>query len=174
MTQGDNVVRVLIAHEERHRRGRRRAWPTTSRRSPSGLVAERLPDGSGFAYFKNFIYIDDIEDFLCEELAQAPRRVRRPPRRDPRLASTEIDCSRLLRRQLRVTASGPPAASPLSPEQLAAAQQDVFDAYYGAVAQPDQPNRESCGPRREPPGGRTRRTVAEPARQRGLRGRGPS
>jgi ABC-type transporter Mla subunit MlaD len=140
MVQGDNVVRVLNSHQEEISQvvaGLANYVQTFA----EGAGPERLPDGSGMAFFRIFLYMDGLEDALCSELAHAPPEFQ--PLRDAILGfQHEFDCSE------HFSASAPAAApggEAMSPDQLAAAQQEVFNAYYGAVAQPDQPTRQSVG-----------------------------
>ena len=91
LERGDSVVRLLTANED-HLTELIEGLGQYVQAFGGGLSQERLPDGSGFAYFKNFIYADDVEVFLCTALAEAPGEF--AGLRDAILSlQTEIDCS---------------------------------------------------------------------------------
>jgi hypothetical protein len=100
-----------------------------------GLSQERLPDGSGFAYFKNFIYVGDVEAFICSELANAPDEF--GGLRDALLSlQTEIDCSGYFEAS---PAGGPAApAAPASPAEQAAASRRLVEQLYGLLGSPQE------------------------------------
>jgi len=139
MVQGDNVVRVLLTREEQISQIVN-GLAQYVRTFAEGAGDEVLPDGSRVAFFRVFMYMDGLEDAMCEEMAQAPPEFQ--PLRDAILGfQDEFDCSDHFSSS---APSGPPSGgSEMSADQLAAIQQEVFDAYYGAVAQPDQPSRQS-------------------------------
>jgi virulence factor Mce-like protein len=90
LERGDNVMRLLIANED-HVTEVIEGLGQYVQAFGGGLSQERLPDGSGFAYFKNFIYADDVEHFLCSALGEAPGEF--AGLRDAILSlQTEIDC----------------------------------------------------------------------------------
>ncbi len=65
---GENIVRVLISRQEEVSE----TVYGLSRyvlKLGTAASAETLPDGTKFAYFKNFVMFDDIEKLLCEQLA---------------------------------------------------------------------------------------------------------
>lgn len=68
LDRGDNVVRVLLARE---REVSETIYGLSRYLLKLGTAssAETLPDGTKFAYFKNFILFEDIERALCEHLA---------------------------------------------------------------------------------------------------------
>lgn len=94
LDRGDNVVRVLLARE----REVAEVVYGLSRyvlKLGTASSAETLPDGTKFAYFKNFIVFDDIEKALCEHLTPPEGA---PPEltalRDALLGSGSVmDCS---------------------------------------------------------------------------------
>lgn len=127
---GDNVVRVLIAHQDDVADvvdGLANYVMAFS----GGLSEERLPDGSGFAYFKNFIYVDQIQDVLCSALAETPDDF--SVFRDAVLAfGGPIDCSGYF------SPSGDPLPTVIPAGQRPAAAQQLSDSLYGLTAVPDQ------------------------------------
>lgn len=68
LDRGDNVLRVLVAHQDDIRDSihgfYRYVYKFAAAQSP-----DRLPDGSRFAYFKNFLLFSDVENLLCGVLA---------------------------------------------------------------------------------------------------------
>jgi virulence factor Mce-like protein len=91
LERGDSVVRLLIANEDDVQETVEGLGDYVQAFG-GGLSQERLPDGSGFAYFKNFIYADDVEHFLCSALGEAPDEF--AGLRDAILSlDTAIDCS---------------------------------------------------------------------------------
>ena len=131
LERGDSVVRLLTANED-HLTEVIEGLGQYVQAFGGGLSQERLPDGSGFAYFKNFIYVGDIEAFLCSELANAPDEF--GALRDAILSlQTEIDCSDYY--------AAAPAAGPSAPEiataaQQAAAARRLVEQIYGLLGSP--------------------------------------
>ncbi|CAN5606627.1 hypothetical protein BH20ACT2_BH20ACT2_06300 [soil metagenome] len=137
LVEGDNVVRVLIAQE---------ADVADVVFGLSRYVfkfsegkGETLPDGSVFAYFKNFVFFSDIELALCSIIAQEDEL---GPLQDVLLTSgVGVDCSDYLANQGRPVEAPPdgapipalPVPAPVAPDQpvtdLAA---DVFAGVAGA------------------------------------------
>lgn len=127
---GDNVMRVLISHEA-DVADVVDGLANYVAAFAGGLSAERLPDGTGFAYFKNFIYVDQIQDVLCTALADTPAQF--SAFRDAILSlGGPIDCAGYFE----------PTGSPLPPVvpagQRPAAAQQLSDSLYGLVGVPDQ------------------------------------
>ncbi len=130
LTSGDNVMRVLIAHEA-DVADVVDGLANYVMAFAGGLSQERLPDGSGFAYFKNFIYLDQITDVLCSALADTPDDF--SAFRDAVLAlGGPIDCSGYF------SPTGPPLPPVIPTAQRPAAAQQLADDLYGLTAVPDQ------------------------------------
>ncbi|MCB1017947.1 MAG: MCE family protein [Acidimicrobiales bacterium] len=132
LISGDNVMRVLVAHEDDIADVVDGLAAYVSAFG-GGLSAERLPDGSGFAYFKNFIYLDDLRDVLCTALADTPPQF--SAFRDAVLSlGGPIDCSSYF------SPSGSPLPAPLPAGAAGrpAAAQQLADDLYGLTAVPDQ------------------------------------
>ncbi|HEX8580938.1 MAG TPA: MlaD family protein [Acidimicrobiales bacterium] len=109
LDRGENVVRVLLARE---REVSETIYGLSRYVLKLGTAssAETLPDGTKFAYFKNFILFDDIERALCEALAPPEGA---PPElaalRDALLGSGSVmDCAGY--------AESPPTEGPGTPE----------------------------------------------------------
>ena len=142
LERGDSVVRVLTANEDRLVEVIE-GLGAYVQAFGGGLSEERLPDGSGFAYFKNFIYADDVEHFLCSELANAPDEF--GGLRDAILAlQAEIDCSDYF----EPTSAAGPSAGP-SPQASAAAQAEaaaaLVDQLYRLLGQAQGPADQDLG-----------------------------
>ena len=132
MVEGDNVMRVLISHQDNISEiieGLSKYVMAFA----TGLSEERLADGSGFAFFKVFVFADDIEKALCEELAQAPPEF--TAFRDAVLGlGGPIDCAGYFESSPE---AGP--ATPVPPSERPLAAQQLADDLYGLVGQVDQP-----------------------------------
>ncbi len=131
LEQGDSVVRLLTANED-HLTEVVEGLGQYVQAFGGGLSEERLPDGSGFAYFKNFLYVGDVEAFLCSALADAPDQF--GALRDALLAlQTEIDCTGYY----EASTAGPPTTPPVaSAGQQAAAARRLIDRIYGLLGSP--------------------------------------
>lgn len=128
-TSGDNVMRVLISHHDEVAQVVDGLANYVSAFG-GGLSAERLPDGSGFAYFKNFVYVDQIQDVLCSALAETPAQF--SAFRDAVLSlGGPIDCSGYF------SPSGTPLPPVIPAGQRPAAAQQLSDSLYGLVGVPD-------------------------------------
>lgn len=68
LTQGDNVVRVLLARQADISNTISGAYRYALKFS-RGTSAETLPNGSKFAYFKNFVLFSDVQNLVCASLA---------------------------------------------------------------------------------------------------------
>ena len=130
LVSGDNVVRVLVAHED-DISDVVEGLANYVMAFGGGLSAERLPDGSGFAYFKNFVYLDAISELLCSALAETPAQF--SAFRDAVLGlGGPIDCSGYF------SSTGSPLP-PLIPEgERPAAAQQLSDDLYSLASARDQ------------------------------------
>jgi virulence factor Mce-like protein len=135
LERGDSVARLLIANEGdlQHTIEGLGDYVEAFGR---GLSEERLPNGEGFAYFKNFIYADDVEAFLCSSLGEAPDEF--AGLRDAILSlQTEIDCHGYYRPS---PAPGAPQGQVPMPEatqaQQALAASHLVDQVYGLLGRP--------------------------------------
>jgi virulence factor Mce-like protein len=134
LEQGDNVVRLLIANED-HLTEVIEGLGLYAQTFATGLSAERLPDGTAFAYFKNFIYRDGVEEVICTGLADAPPEF--APLRDAVLGfQSDFDCSDYF--QPSSSSGGAPAPPELSPEQMSASGRLLVESIYGLVGAPEQ------------------------------------
>ena len=150
LERGDSVVRLLTANEG-HLTEVIEGLGQYVQAFGGGLSQERLPDGSGFAYFKNFIYLDDVEAFLCSQLADAPEEF--GALRDALLSlQSDFDCSGFYDASPE---AGPPAPAQLpSAARQAAAARRLVDRLYGLLGSPqvaagpgpDRPARQPPGP----------------------------
>jgi virulence factor Mce-like protein len=68
LTQGDNVVRVLLARQADISDTVSGLYRYTLKFS-KGASPETLPNGSKFAYFKNFVLFSDVQNLICASLA---------------------------------------------------------------------------------------------------------
>lgn len=68
LTQGDNVVRVLLARQADLSDTVSGLYRYTLKFS-KGASPETLPNGSKFAYFKNFVLFSDVQTLICASLA---------------------------------------------------------------------------------------------------------
>jgi ABC-type transporter Mla subunit MlaD len=68
LTQGDNVVRVLLARQADISDTVSGLYRYTLKFS-KGASPETLPGGSKFAYFKNFVLFSDVQNLICASLA---------------------------------------------------------------------------------------------------------
>ncbi|MBV9665929.1 MAG: MCE family protein [Actinobacteria bacterium] len=68
LTQGDNVVRVLLARQSDISDTVSGLYRYTLKFS-KGASPETLPGGSKFAYFKNFVDFSDVQNLICASLA---------------------------------------------------------------------------------------------------------
>jgi phospholipid/cholesterol/gamma-HCH transport system substrate-binding protein len=126
---GDNVTRLLVAREENIREVVRGLAAYTAVFADISGSTEALPDGSKFAYFKNFIDFSDIEALLCREIQGAGDPGQ--PLLDALSAlDTPLDCG-----ESDVTL---PNAGSSPPRVDAPDAQVAIDAIYGAVGQVDQ------------------------------------
>ncbi|HEY8059014.1 MAG TPA: MCE family protein [Acidimicrobiales bacterium] len=132
LERGDSVVRLLTANEG-HLTEVINGLGQYVQAFGGGLSQERLPDGSGFAYFKNFIYLDDVEAFLCSQLADAPEEF--GGLRDALLSlQSDFDCSGYYEPS---SEAGPPAPAQLpSAARQAAAARRLVDQLYGLLGSP--------------------------------------
>ncbi len=132
LEQGDSVVRLLTANED-HLTEVIEGLGQYVQAFGGGLSQERLPDGSGFAYFKNFVYVDDVEAFLCSQLAEAPDQF--GGLRDALLAlQTEIDCSGYYEPSSPAGPGAPPELATRAPQ--AAAARRLVVQIYGLLGSP--------------------------------------
>jgi virulence factor Mce-like protein len=135
LERGDSVVRLLIANEDDVQQTIEGLGDYVEAFG-RGLSAERLPNGEGFAYFKNFIYADDVEHFLCSEMANAPEEF--AGLRDAILSlQEEIDCRGYYRPS--PSPAGPPGGAPLpeaSAAQQALAASQLVDQVYALLGRP--------------------------------------
>ena len=69
LTTGDNVTRVLVAHESDIEALVHGAYRYVTKLGD--VAGETLPDGSKFAYFQTFIQFDDVNDLVCSLIAPA-------------------------------------------------------------------------------------------------------
>lgn len=130
LERGDSVVRLLIANED-DLQDVVEGLGDYAQAFGGGLSQERLPDGSGFAYFKNFIYADDVEAFLCSSLAEAPDEF--AGLRDAILSlQAEIDCEGYFEASQPTPA---PAPDPSAADQALAAGR-LVDQLYGLLGRP--------------------------------------
>lgn len=130
LTSGDNVMRVLISRED-DIADVIDGLANYVAAFGGGLSAERLPDGSGFAYFKNFVYVDQLQDMLCTALADTPAQF--SAFRDAILAlGGPIDCSGYF------DTTGSPLPPIIPAGQRPAAAQQLADSLYGLAGVPDQ------------------------------------
>jgi ABC-type transporter Mla subunit MlaD len=144
LERGDSVVRLLTANEDRLTE-LVEGLGQYVQAFGGGLSEERLDDGSGFAYFKNFIYAEDIEAFLCSHLADAPDEF--AGLRDAILSlHEEIDCGGYYE------ASPTPAAGPgltpppaLDQDDLDQAAQRLVNQLYGLLGQPQAGGAQDLG-----------------------------
>jgi virulence factor Mce-like protein len=138
LERGDSVVRMLTANEE-HLTELVEGLGQYVQAFGGGLSEERLPNGEGFAYFKNFLYVGDVEAFLCTHLADAPPEFQ--GLRDAILAlQTEIDCTGYYEASPAPGPGGPGAPVPQpSRDQLDRAAQRLVDQLYGLLGQPQGP-----------------------------------
>jgi phospholipid/cholesterol/gamma-HCH transport system substrate-binding protein len=137
LSRGDSVARLLIANED-DLQDLVEGLGDYAQAFGGGLSQERLPDGSGFAYFKNFIYADDVSVFLCSALAEAPDEF--AGLRDAILSlDTAIDCHDYFE------ASQPtPAPNPSTSDQAVAASH-LVDQLYGMLGQPQGGGNQDLG-----------------------------
>jgi virulence factor Mce-like protein len=129
LEDGANVTRILVAREENVREVIR------GLASYVGVFAdavspEQLPDGSRFAYFKNFLDFRDIEALLCREL-QAAGAASEPLLTALATLNTPLDCDPN-GEGIALPDLGSPAPRVPGGDADAAVQQ-IFDA----VGQPD-------------------------------------
>jgi virulence factor Mce-like protein len=135
LERGDSVVRLLIANEDdvQHTIEGLGDYVEAFGR---GLSDERLPNGEGFAYFKNFIYADDVEHFLCSSLAEAPDEF--AGLRDAILSlQTAIDCHGYY--QPTPAPGAPQGQVPVpeaSPADQAVAAGQLIDQVYALLGRP--------------------------------------
>ena len=127
--EGDNVTRLLIAREENIREVVRGLAAYTGVFADISGSAERLPDGSKFAYFKNFVDFSDIEALMCQEIRSAGDPGQ--PLLDALSAlNTPLDCG-------EGDVGLPPGLGSAPPRVDAPDAQAAVDAIYGAVSQVD-------------------------------------
>jgi len=129
LARGDSVARLLIANRDRITEVIEGLGDYT-RAFGNGLSAERLPDGEGFAYFKNFLYLDDVQHFICSHLAEAPDEF--AGLRDAMLEAVgAFDCSGYY----AASSSGPPPEVAGALDQAQAAQR-LVNQIYGLIGTP--------------------------------------
>lgn len=128
--QGDNVVRVLVAREENIREVVR-GLADYVEVFGEAAGAERLPDGSAFAYFKNFLDFRDIEALICRELGGAGD-AGAPLLEALQTLDSPLDCDGGGDVALPDLGAPPPRVP-----APGADPQSAVDALYGAVAQVD-------------------------------------
>jgi virulence factor Mce-like protein len=68
LNQGDNVVRVLVARQADLSNTVSGLYRYTLKFS-KGSSADTLPNGTKFAYFKNFVLFSDVQNLICASLA---------------------------------------------------------------------------------------------------------
>jgi phospholipid/cholesterol/gamma-HCH transport system substrate-binding protein len=68
LNQGDNVIRVLLARQSDLSDTISGLYRYTLKFS-KGSSADTLPNGTKFAYFKNFVLFSDIQNLICASLA---------------------------------------------------------------------------------------------------------
>ena len=122
------MVRLLVAREDNLREVVRGLATYTGVFADIG-GAERLPDGSTFAYFKNFLDFTDVEALLCREL-QAAGDASAPLLEALATLNTPLDCDPNSEVPLPNLASPPPRVD-------AGDAQEAVDQIFGAVGQVD-------------------------------------
>ncbi len=133
LSRGDSVVRLLTANET-HITELINGLGDYVQAFAGGLSQERLPDGSAFAYFKNFLYLGDVEEFLCSALAEAPPEF--APLRDAMLELTDrFDCSGYF--ETSAESAAPAGPAPVAdPADQAAAARRLVDQLYSLLGDP--------------------------------------
>jgi virulence factor Mce-like protein len=129
LEDGANVTRILVAREENVREVIR-GLASYIAVFADAASPEQLPDGSRFAYFKNFLDFRDIEALLCREL-QAAGAASEPLLTALATLNTPLDCDPN-GEGIPLPDLGSPAPR-LPGGDADAAVQQIFDA----VGQPD-------------------------------------
>lgn len=138
--QGDNVMRVLLARQSDISDLIHGLYRYTLKFA-KGASQEQLADGSRFAYFQTFVNFDEIDKLVCSLVAPAGA----PPQLQQSLAplqsalGPQFDCGP------GTSAAGPTTTgSPGAPPSSAPASQ-MANAAYGALGQPQVPQRANVG-----------------------------
>jgi virulence factor Mce-like protein len=145
LERGDSVMRLLIANEDNVQEVVEGLGDYVQAFG-GGLSQERLPDGSGFAYFKNFIYADDVEHFLCSALGQAPPEL--AGLRDAVLSlQTEIDCHGYYEPSPAPGApqGQVPTPAPADADDQAVAAGRLLDQIYALLGRPQDGQNQDLG-----------------------------
>ncbi len=134
LARGDNVVRLLTMREPQIEQV---VSGLADYLEKFALVAspETLPNGTKFAYFKNFVELSDIQQLICGLLAP-PQGGLLPAQLQPiltGLAGTALMCTAPAPK-----GSAPAAAAPPPPDPKAAAN-DLVNQIAGQITAPQQP-----------------------------------
>jgi phospholipid/cholesterol/gamma-HCH transport system substrate-binding protein len=145
LAQGDNVARILLAQQDDVGQVIHGAYEYTLKFAQGGS-ADRLPDGSRYAYFNTFLLFSDVNNFVCDLLTpkQAGLSFLEPLQQALAGAGSAFDCSSQISAfdQLQQAAPGAPtpagptpAAAPSSSSATSAAQNLATQA-YGLLGKP--------------------------------------
>ncbi len=140
LEQGDSVVRLLTANEH-HLTDLIEGLGQYVQAFGGGLSQERLPNGEGFAYFKNLLYLDDVEAFICSSLAEAPPEF--GALRDALLGlQSDFDCSGFYEASPSAESGAP---SPAALNAQARAAQRLVDRLFGLLGSPQTAQDQDLG-----------------------------
>jgi phospholipid/cholesterol/gamma-HCH transport system substrate-binding protein len=139
--QGDNVMRVLLARQSDISDLIHGLYRYTFKFA-KGASSEQLPDGSRFAYFQTFTSFDEIDKLVCSLVAPAGAPSQLQQRLAPLQAALgpQFDCGP------GTSAAGPTMSGSTSPgAPPAPVANQMATAAYGALGQPQVPQRTNVG-----------------------------
>jgi len=140
LSAGDNVSRVLVAQQSNIGQLIQGAYSYFHTIGTGAASAQKLPDGSTYAYFNTFILFSDVNNLVCGLLAPAAPGLAflQPLQQALAGAGSAFNCSSQLAAfnaaQGTTAPTGPSAGSPVASTNSAA--QSVTNQVYGIVGAP--------------------------------------
>jgi len=133
LASGDNIARVLLARQQDVGQVIQGLGIYLTKFANAVGPDERLPDGSGFAYFHTFVLFDDLNNLICGLIAPASPGLSSlaPLQQALSGAGTPLDCSSQIAAFDLAQGTGTPGAS-----TVAQSAQALSNAAYQQIGQP--------------------------------------
>jgi phospholipid/cholesterol/gamma-HCH transport system substrate-binding protein len=145
LTAGDNVSRVLLAQQSNIGQAIQGAYSYFRTIANGAASAQKLPDGSTYAYFNTFILFSDVNSLVCGLLAPASPGLSflQPIQQALTGAGSAFNCTTQLAAFNAAQSSAPggatavPSAATSAPVTPSEAAQSAATQVYGITGAPD-------------------------------------